>query len=136
MMGLLIAGGLLTWARGALVCRPPMANRRSSRSWRRTGRFHLMRNGVPFLIKGGGGDGARKLLHDSGGNSFLDLGDRTISARNSMKRRRLGLDGHGRHLAGAIRSMASTITTTPIRSRRSTRWRRRPFCATKTIRRC
>src|SRR5258708_7913684 len=58
--GLLIAGGMLTWgsAQGVQATdgKPTVV-----KIVEENGAFHLMRNGVPFLIKGGGGDGARKL---------------------------------------------------------------------------
>ena len=38
------------------------------------GTFHLTCNGQPFVIKGAGGDGSKKLLHDAGGNSFRTWG--------------------------------------------------------------
>ncbi len=70
---LLIAGGLLTWGQAqglqAVEGKPTVV-----KIVEENGAFHLTRNGVPFLIKGGGGDGARKLLHDSGGNSVRTWG--------------------------------------------------------------
>ena len=44
------------------------------------GAFQLMRNGQPFVIKGAGGDGSKKLLHDVGGNSFRTWGVDNLGA--------------------------------------------------------
>jgi len=38
------------------------------------GKFRLVRNGQPYFIKGAGGDGDKKLLHDLGANSFRTWG--------------------------------------------------------------
>lgn len=54
------------------------------------GAFHLICDGKPFFIKGGGGDGARQLLHDSGGNSFRTWGADDLGAQLE-EAQRLGL---------------------------------------------
>ncbi len=87
--GLLIAGGLLTWGqaqgRQAAAGKPSVV-----KIVEENGAFHLTRNGAPFLIKGGGGDGARQLLHDSGGNSFRTWGADDLGAQLD-EAQRLGL---------------------------------------------
>ncbi len=67
------------------------------------GAFHLTRNGVPYLIKGAGGDGSKLLLHDSGGNSFRTWGADDLGAQLD-EAERLGLSvtvgiwlGHKEH---------------------------------------
>lgn len=100
--GVLAAGGLLTWgqAQGGQVAdsKPTVV-----KIVEENGAFHLTRNGAPFFIKGGGGDGARKLLHDSGGNSFRTWGADDLGAQLD-EAQRLGLSvtvgiwlGHTEH---------------------------------------
>jgi hypothetical protein len=100
--GLLMAGGLLTWGQAQGV---QAADGKPSvvKIVEENGAFHMTRNGAPFFIKGGGGDGARKLLHDSGGNSFRTWGADDLGAQLD-EAQRLGLSvtvgiwlGHKEH---------------------------------------
>jgi len=88
-IGLLTAAGLLTvgQAQGGQA-----ADGKASvvKIVEEKGAFHLTVNGAPFLIKGGGGDGSRKLLHDSGGNSFRTWGADDLKAQLD-EAERLGL---------------------------------------------
>ncbi len=95
--GLLLAGGQIQGARAADT-KPSIV-----KIVEENGAFHLMRNGAPYLIKGGGGDGARQLLHDSGGNSFRTWGADNLGAQLD-EAQRLGLSvtvgiwlGHKEH---------------------------------------
>lgn len=87
--GLLITGSLLTWeqAQGMQAAdgKPSVV-----KIVEENGAFHLMRNGAPYLIKGGGGDGSKKLLHDSGGNSCRTWGADDLGAQLD-EAQRLGL---------------------------------------------
>ena len=87
--GLLVAGGMLTWGQAqgvqAADAKPSVVKIVAE-----NGAFHLIRNGAPFFIKGGGGDGARKLLHDSGGNSVRTWGADDLGAQLD-EAQRLGL---------------------------------------------
>ena len=99
---LLVAGGLSAWGQmqsaRAADTKPSVV-----KIVEENGAFHLVRNGAPFLIKGGGGDGARQLLHDSGGNSFRTWGADDLGAQLDAAQR-LGLSvtvgiwlGHKEH---------------------------------------
>jgi hypothetical protein len=87
--GLLIVGGLMTWgqAKGVQVAagKPSVV-----KVVEENGAFRLVRNGAPYLIKGGGGDGSKKLLRDSGGNSFRTWGADNLGAQLD-EAQRLGL---------------------------------------------
>ena len=45
------------------------------------GAFHLLREGKPYFVKGGGGDASKQLLHDIGGNSFRTWGADNLDAQ-------------------------------------------------------
>ncbi len=102
LVGLVLAAGAVTGLQAA-PARAADGKPSVVKIVEENGAFHLTRNGAPFLIKGGGGDGARQLLHDSGGNSFRTWGADNLEAQLD-EAQRLGLSvtvgiwlGHKEH---------------------------------------
>ncbi|MCW3095670.1 MAG: beta-D-glucuronidase [Chthonomonadaceae bacterium] len=87
--GLLIVGGLVPWGQAQGV-RAADGKPSVVKVVEANGAFRLVRNGAPYLIKGGGGDGSKKLLYDSGGNSFRTWGADDLGAQLD-EAQRLGL---------------------------------------------
>ena len=65
---------LMVWGPTSLADEAKPNDMRNVRLIAKDGGFQLIRNGQPYFIKGVGGDGSRKLLVHSGGNSFRTWG--------------------------------------------------------------